>query len=364
MQYAMFYDPPRDGTSIQSMSAEAKTLIFTNGDEGYLRQMRGYGFSGPAMEYLMANEASGPPGLVDSSSRCGEYLSYPNNLAGLNGDFCATLHPDENNFLHNSTGHRLYSTQSWTDGDGNHAVYIYLMNPSAPGWQAYVTTQLPELMAGSPYNGVFLDNVDLAPTRGQRLEANSDGGVEEYPSIAVYQASVENYLGAVRASLPAGVQLWANLTEGRNTADNWDGYLPYLNGVMDEEFATGWNGFNDPAAWLAQVERMEEVLGQGKSFVAVAQGAESNTQMQQFGLASYLLAVGNSAYFRYSNYDSYYDAWWYPNYASRLGAPLGPRYQNTSGAWQRDFACGRVLVDLSSDIGTITTTTSSQPGCS
>src|SRR5690242_19602314 len=117
------------------------------------------------------------------------------------------------------------------------------------------------------------------------------------------------------------MQLWANLTEGSTTADDWDVYLPRLDGVMDERFATGWYGVNESAAWLAQIERMEEVLSQGKRFVGVAQGVQSDVQLQQFALASYLLAAGSNAYFRYANYDSYYDAWLYPNYATRLGAP-------------------------------------------
>jgi hypothetical protein len=362
-QYAMFYHPPREGASIQSMSTEAKAVIFTNGDESYLSQMRGYGFTGPALEYLMANETSGPASLVNSSSSCGPYLFYPNNLAGLAGDFCTMLHPVESNFLHNSKGQRLYSTQSWRDGSGEHTVYLYLMNPSAPGWQAYVASHLPKLMAGSPYTGVFLDNVDLAPSRGQRLEANSDGMVEEYSSTSAYQASMERYLTAIRAALPYDVKLWANMTEGQSTANNWDPYLPHLDGVMDEAFAAGWSGFNDPTSWLVQVERMEEVLRQGKSFLGVAQGSQANTQMQQFGLASYLLAADDNAYFRYSNYAHYYEAWLYPNYASKLGAPLGARYQNGSGVWQREFACGSVTVNTSTHEATITSN-SSPPGCS
>jgi hypothetical protein len=53
----------------------------------------------------------------------------------------------------------------------------------------------------------------------------------------------------------------------------------------------------------------------------------------------------------------------YPNYASKLGAPLGARYQNGSGVWQREFACGSVTVNTSTHEATITSN-SSPPGCS
>jgi hypothetical protein len=174
---------------------------------------------------------------------------------------------------------------------------------------------------------------------------------------------MESYLEAYRAALPYGMKLWANMTEGQNTPNNWDPYLPYLDGAMDEAFANGWSGSNDPASWLAQVERMEKVLLQGKSFLGVAQGSQANSQMQLFGLASYLLAASSNAYFRYSNYAYYYDAWWYSNYATRLGAPRGPRYQNSRGLWERDFACGSVTVNTSTQVGAISTD-SSLPGCS
>lgn len=361
-QYAMFYHPPRDGTAAHTLAARAKALVFTHGDEPYLSQMRENGFTGPALEYLMANETSGPADLVNSASTCGAYAFYPNNLSGLAGDFCTTLHPVEENFIHNSSGERLYSTQSWTDGGGTHVVYLYLMNPAAPGWQAYVASHLPTLLAGSPYTGVFLDNLDLGPARGQSREANSVGTVEEHASIREYQASVASFLTAVRAALPHGMQLWANMTEGQATADNWNLYLPYLDGVMDEAFAAGWSGFNDPTSWLAQVQRMEEVLDQGKSFLGVTQGPQADSRLQQFGLASYLLAATAQAYFRYANDACYDAAWWYPNYATELGPPLGARHETTSGVWQRDFACGTVSVNTSSNEGTITTN-SSLPGC-
>jgi hypothetical protein len=351
----MFYHPPRDGTSAQALAARAGAVVFTSGDESYLTQMREFGFSGPALQYLMANEASGPSGLVNSTSACGAYEFYPNNVSGLLGDFCTTLHSVERNFLHNSKGERLYSTQSWQDERGRHTVYLYLMNPAAPGWQAYVASRLTTVVE-LPYTGVFLDNVDLAPTRGQRLETNSDGTVEEYVSVGAFQASVQSYLAAVRATLPRGKQLWANMTEGQRTADNWDPYLPYLDGVMDEAFASGWNGVNDEASWLAQVRRMEAVLAQGKTFVGVVQGSQHDTQLQQFGLASYLLAADYNAYFRFANDSHYYDAWWYDDYETKLGAPLGARYMNSGGAWQREFTCGTVAVDAVARDGTITVT--------
>jgi hypothetical protein len=229
------------------------------------------------------------------------------------------------------------------------------MNPSAPGWQAYEASHLPTLLTGSSYTGVFLDNLDLAPTRGESRENNSDGTVQEYSSTGAYQVSVESILATYTAALPDGMLLWANMTEGQNAANNWEAYLPYLDGVMDEAFATGWSGSNNPTTWLARMQRMEQVLGQEKSFLSVTQGSYADTRMQEFGLASYLLAADDNAYFRYASEAHYYETWWYANYASNLGAPLGARYQNWSGVWERDFTCGHVTVNPSTNEGSITT---------
>ena len=64
----------------------------------------------------------------------------------------------------------------------------------------------------------------------------------------------------------------------------------------------------------------------------------------QFGLASFLLVNNGHAYFRYTNDQAYRDLWWYPQFDSDLGQPMGPRYAE-GNLWRRDFEHGSVSVD-------------------
>ena len=363
----MFYHPPQDGTTLQALVQDFASFVFTRGDEAYRDNMRAAGFGGTVLQYLMANETSGPANLVDASSPCGSYVYYPNNVSGIAGDFCSALHGEERNFLHNSTGARLYTTASWQEASATRTVYLYLMNPAAPGWQAYFAQQANENGQALGYSGLFLDNVDLTLYRGQHQEANSDGTVQEYATDSAYRSAMVDYLSAMRQQ-SGQTPVWANMSNPWDTADFWDPYLPYLDGFMEEYFADRWSGtYTGPSAWEAQIERAEEVLGQGKAFLGVAQGQQSDTARMRFGLASYLLIAQQNASFRYADATGsaspgYYAAWLYPEYQARLGNPTGPRYQAGS-VWRRDFACGYVTVDVAATTGTIATD-STRPGCS
>ncbi len=358
---SMFYHPPRDGTTIQTMVGTFASLVFTRGDEAYREQMRTLGFAGPAFQYLMANEASGPGGLRNSSDPCGAYLYYPNNVSGIAGDFCTALHPDEQNFLHNGRGERLYATQSWQESTGTKTVTIYMMNPAAPGWRAYLVQRATENLSSLGYSGIFLDNVDLSLFRARQQRLNSDGVVAEYSSDSTFRTAVVAYLYQLRAATSGS--LWANMTGGSDSASDWDQYVPYLDGFMDEYFIARWSGtYASATVWENQLRRAESVLAQGKTFLGVAQGTQADLPRMRFAHASYLLIARDGAYFRHAHDSAYYDAWLYPEYEARLGNPTGPRYQS-AGLWRRDFDCGHVTVDPASNVGTITVA-NDRPGCS
>ena len=123
------------------MASTYASAILTHGDEAYRDQLRAAGLRGPTLQYLMANDTSGPPragsaGALrngrDACSRSLEITYLLNTVTGIAGDFCTALHPVEANFLHNSLGERLYATLSWQESAGTKTAYIYAMNPAAP----------------------------------------------------------------------------------------------------------------------------------------------------------------------------------------------------------------------------------------
>jgi hypothetical protein len=366
---SLFYHPPKDGTSLQTVASRFRSMIFTRGDEGYREQLKSAGFSGPAMQYLMSNEASGPPGLRSSNDACGSYPYYSNNVAGIAGDFCMALHGDERLFLHNSRGERLFTTQSWQESTGTKSVSIYLMNPASPAWRSYFAQRALTNLQTLGYTGLFLDNLDLSAYRGRQMYDNSDGTVVEYPSDDTYRQAVLGYLAVVRQQF-GNAAIWANLTVGSDAVSEWDAYLPYLSGAMEEYFVDRWNGtYASATAWESQLRRAEKTLSAGKSLVAVAQGTQSDSPRMRFGLASYLLVARDGANFRYADGntnnvfdDPYATVWLYDDYQTKLGSPLGARYQS-GNVWQRDFACGLVSADAANHNGSITLTPT-RPGCS
>jgi hypothetical protein len=365
-----FYSPPTDGTSVQTMAGAYASAILTRGHEAYRDQLRAAGMRGPILQYLMANETSGPPraggagALRSSQDACSRSLEISyllNTVTGIAGDFCTALHPVEANFLHNSAGERLYTTLSWQEQTGTKTGYIYSMNPAAPGWRAYLAQRARENLQSFGYDGLFLDNLDTSLHRLQHQEANSTGAVQEYATEASYRAATNGLLSAVRGQVGSGT-IWANTVGAYELPSDEDGYLPYLDGVMREYFVDLWNGsYASPAVWEAQLQQAEKLSSQGKAFVGVAQGPRSDVARMRFGVASYLLIANARAFIRYADAGAYHQAWLYGEYQARLGSPTTARYQ-AGGLWRREFACGSVTVDPASRASTIAVDTS-RPGC-
>jgi hypothetical protein len=133
--------------------------------------------------------------------------------------------------------------------------------------------------------------------------------------------------------------------------------MTQLDGAFQEAWGTGYQPLT-PTQWDANMRQTEKVLAQGKGVMMGAHGEKSNTTLQQFSTASYLLVTnGQQAYFRFGRSAYYRQWWWFSNYGVKLGAPKGPRYQ-TGTQWRRDFACGYVTVDPAARTGKIVQTCS------
>jgi hypothetical protein len=345
IRLAMFYHPPSDGRTPQDLARTVGAIILTRGDEPYRDRVRAAGFGGPILQYLDVTSAVGPARLRNADDRCGEYQFAGNDVSGIAGDFCTALHRDERNFLHNSKGQRLFDTLSWREGGSTRTRYYYLMNPGSIVWQGYFARRARENLDLLHYSGLFLDNIDLSADRGRHEQDNSDGRLAEYDSDDEYRGAVLDYLAALRGQLKDAT-LWANLTEGRSGTADLDPYLPYLDGVMNEYFVARWSGrYASPRLWETQIQQADKVLGQGKTFIAVAHGPADDESRMRFALASYLLVARDNAYFRYAADEDYERLLMFDDYRVELGRPTGDRYQ-VGESWRRDFGCGYVQVDV------------------
>ncbi len=349
---AYFHTISADGDSTEQVAQLADFVILTSGDEPHRDALRQAGYAGLILQYLNASQVNGPGPYVNNEANCeSEFEPLRNGIARSAGDFCRDLHPNEDWFLHNGAGERLYSL---TTGSG----VWYHMDPGNPDWRAYASHAIAREIVGPSalgFDGAFLDNVELSLTRLVEQAANADGAVHEYEVENDYRDAWTGYLQNVRVRVGSSLSIWANFVSDPNYGSLWSQYLAHLDGVMSPAFATGYEPLT-AAKWENNLSQAEEAIAEGKYVVAVGQGRKDDEDWQQFALASYLLiSDGDHAFFRYMSDESkqaLVTLWTYPNYEIALGAALGPRTKSGM-TWRREFQCGYVEVNASDRRGSI-----------
>lgn len=335
----------------QFLAQHVDWLMMRYGAEKTRDEVRAAGYTGVLPQYMLLFQISGPGPYKSSKQSCkNNYTPLSNNVLWQR-NFCKEVHPNEDWFLHNAEGERLYMKERIWNGNHN---YEYFMNPASEGFRAFWIEQMRQ-QHNAGWDSFFLDNVAATYAYiGQRAD-NGDGTVAEYESLDEWQDAIAGMLQSIRTAFPDH-QVWGNIIESPSTSDAWDRYRSLLDGMQEENFATNWA--NQPPlsidAWNAMLERAERTLAEGRSVVLYGQGERDDLARMRFSLASYLLvATGDQrATFRYARSSEYEHLWWYPEYDLRLGEPVGPRYQD-GDQWVRYFACGRVAVDPSEQTGSI-----------
>jgi hypothetical protein len=338
------------GIEAQYLAEHVDWLMLRYGAEELRDELRDAGYERPIPQYLLLFQIIGPGPLEDRRDDCeDDYTPLQNNVV-YTRDFCALVHPNEEWFLHNDDGERLVTKERLWDGS---EAYEYLMNPGSEGFREFWIAQVRGQGAAG-WDALFLDNVaySYAPMVGR---ADNGDSIAEYDSNADWQLAVAGMLRAIKAAFPER-QLWGNIIETPHTGAAWAPFLPYLDGIQEERFATGWRGEPalTPEQWHGMLGRAEQALAAGKGVVLYGQGQQDDFARLRFALASYLLVASPDARasFRYTYTSHYEQLWWYPEYGYDLGLPAGPRYEQ-DGRWLRDFNCARVSVDPARQRGEI-----------
>jgi hypothetical protein len=357
VQLGYFYIPPTDGTTAATLAARASFITLTQGNESYRDSVRANGYSGDILQYIVSAEIGGPGPYKNASATCDTTFDpLRNQVSDQVGDFCKSVHPNENWFLHNGKGERLYSKS----GRG---VY-YRMNPAASGWRQFALSRMKADLNALGYDGIFLDNVELSWNKSRSQLTNSDGVIKEFSSDGAFRNAWVGYLSQLSGGLRSSGKLWANMINDPNDGSNWGPYLQHLDGGMFETWAVGYRGLS-PKRWDNNLRQAEAAQAMGKGILAVSPGPKSDNALQTFALSSYLLiADGGNTFFRYAsdtNEHEYTSFWQYANYNVALGKPVGARYA-VGTQWRRDFECGSVTVDPAAQTGTIAATTCSGSG--
>jgi hypothetical protein len=324
-QFSWFYKPPSNGDLTQ-LTSNFNNFILTKGDESTVTSLKSMGVTTPILQYVRGDAIEKPASPTATTLR--------NQVAYKQNDFRHIKRHHKDWFLRSATK-KIIRAGSGTD---NH----FMMDPGNIQWQAFWLSRVMETQANPIWDGVFIDNMEAS--LGKRIKAGA-GMPVKYPTDTAYQAAVKSFLtAAYNCFNPSGKIVFANIVSLAST-NVWLSYLSVLDGAMKESWALDWHtGYLTVSGWMGDVDLLAQTETMGRHSIFVCQGQQSNSDRQQFAYASYLLVACGNTSFRYSNYDSYTDAWLYTNYGLDLGLPLGPRYQvNTT--WKRDFEFGYVQVD-------------------
>lgn len=317
MRTAYFYKPPVDGSPARFIARHFDLIFLTHHDEPYLRKLRAEGYQGPILETLGAMEAGGPGPYPYKPADCDRnYIPFGRTATSTPGIFCRVVNRHESWFLHNRRGERIYNgyrspLTGWRT--------TYAMNPASRGWRRFVIAQMKPYQRRG-FDGFFLDDLWLS-RYGLRKQGPDADGLREFSSRAALQHAMAGYLRALRRAFPH-TPIWANLTSDPYRKGSWQAYLPYLNGVMVENFALGWTHYALSAARAqAQAANIRQALRAGKSVLLLAQGKpgqrrrEARAERAFWRLARLPYARGR-VYFRYADADvaAYRNVWWLKAY--------------------------------------------------
>lgn len=234
----------------------------------------------------------------------------------------------------------------------------YMMDPNSSGWVQTRISLCRHVIAASGYDGCGLDVLGTTPVTEMTYVTGRP--VNSTTGTAWTGQQWLTATTALAASVRSG--------SGRPIAGNGIGDGPryfyagfpssQLFGGVDVGMAEGFlrsgradlTAYPTVADWKANVDMLADAGARGKSLVVVTKVWNTGTQSQKdawhkFALASFLLGSDGRARFSFL-YDIALDPGaWHPWWATSLGAPSGPYTRRSDGAYNREFALGRALVN-------------------
>jgi hypothetical protein len=249
--------------------------------------------------------------------------------------YCASdgAHPDW--FLSDTTGQRVqfcdYSGL-WQMDVGNAAYQ--------DAWLASVAGELKQ----RGWDGVVID--DTNNTEKYHLCGRT---LAKYPTASAYEAATRSFLAKVGPALTGqGRLVLPNIN-----FDCWEAcfssFIQYTSGAVREwwtkngtDAAGQYSGDN----WNWSNGFLRLAQQQGKTFIAITYGPQSDARSQRYARASFLLDWnGGASALIFEAVPEATDPW-SPEWTQDVGTPRGARYA-VGGAWRRDYSGGTVLVNPS-----------------
>jgi Hypothetical glycosyl hydrolase family 15 len=225
--------------------------------------------------------------------------------------------------------------------------WIWAADIGDPGYQARWADNVIAQMKRDGWDGVFMD--DTNPTIRYHHDV---GSVAKYPTDAAYGRAMGQAVAAVGPRVRAsGKLIIANMGAWRDYPQVVNGWLPYVDGGMDELF-TKWGketglGYLWGSAWDTQLDEIKTAERLGKHFLGVTQSSNGDVLAARYGWATLLLAAdGRSSFAMHGDYSGEN---WFPEYDYPIGDPLGAETKDASGVHRRVFSNGLVVVNPTLD---------------
>ncbi|MEK7607102.1 MAG: putative glycoside hydrolase [Patescibacteria group bacterium] len=192
-----------------------------------------------------------------------------------------------------------------------------------------------EILSRPEWDGVFYDNgwEGISYFAGGAVDSDGNGKAEDAKTAdKLWQEGLRGIYRKTREQAP-----------GKIVMEN-DGlvYAPDVDGVFLENFS-------ESKDWKTTAANLKKAVQLSKKNLAVLNtnsqntGERNNWRLMRYGFAMALLHDGFYS-FDYGDQD-HGQTWWYDEYETYLGAPLGPFRQLSGGVLRRDFESGVVVVN-------------------
>lgn len=372
--------------STTTLAQKLNMWIVSSSHEARVQQAKSLGNSGPTLQYILLDSFTGPSGLSSLTAQktpCTtsqkEHDPFSNNITYNKGDFCQ-IHDSivrKTAFDHdlNSSTPNIVANESWFVHDAASSARI--MRTTSDGARYYpnpANLQVREYFAGrllneknrrsGNFDGIFLDNVALSweNVRNQAMP-------KEFGTSGSYVDAVHGFVGHIhrKLSVENKYPVYGNLISGNNDGNQWDRFSPVMDGAMLESFALEWGRGPFTAAKIqSQMTQAEKWIRDGNSYIAIAQGTETNnTNLAKFALAAFLMVTdGQRGYFHYTDYNRMYSYLYdYPEYTAKLGLSRSAKVQVSTSPllYRRAFECGEVELNITNTSSKYTIHSNCQP---
>ncbi len=278
----------------------------------------------------------------------------------------SAINAHESWFAHGAD--RVTRLRSTTAADPSHPFYV--MDLGSAGYRAYIINYITTMVNTRGVDGAFLDGP--VPTL-------KDVWTTPPPTVEFHTAwhdNVVTFLRELKAALRTKLLITNSTKKGPDYFTRWsypypdpdwddDDYLTAVDGTMMEGFAHApWESYTQILSirqWNKQQEDFQRNIDAGKAMF-VLPGVAGGTAADQrrwavFSYGAFLLRTnGGQSWFLWDWGDTA-ASHRFPELSADIGAPAGDLYLasgiSNNGVWARDFARGRVLVNVGGSVRTV-----------